>query len=125
MSLKDKLLQNLVIYWHCTLLHRQETAEIKKVVLQSRILPFCSPEPLVANSVQPQSYLQHYSTSVESKEERQTDATRMGPEGQRYKLLLEFLSASHHNIIVYIFQYIPGGKAAKAVDYREDHFIRC
>lgn len=79
----------------------------------SQILPFSSPEPLMANSIQPQSYLQRYSTSVESKEEGQTDTSGMGPEGQQYTLLLEFLSASHHNNIVYIFQYIPGGKQLK------------
>ena len=45
----------------------------------------------------------------------------MGPEGQRYTLLLEFLSVSHHNTIVYIVHYTPGGKTAKTVHYREDH----
>lgn len=73
----------------------------------------------MANSVQPQSYLQHYPTSVESKEKRQTDTTGMGPEGQQYTLLLEFLSASSPSTIAYIFQYIPGGKTAKTVDYRD------
>jgi len=84
----------------------------------SQILPFCSPEPLVANSIQPQSYLQHYST-LESKEERQTDTTGRGPGGQRYTLLLEFLSALHHSIIVCIFQDISGGKTARTVDDRD------
>lgn len=36
----------------------------------SRIFPFSSPEHLVANSLEPHSYPQHYSASVESEEER-------------------------------------------------------
>lgn len=94
--------------------------KLKRCPAMSRILPFSSPQPSVANSIQPQSYLQHYSTSVWSKEERQTDTTGMGPEWEWYTLLLKFLSASGHNIIVYFFQYMPRGKTAKTVSDRED-----
>lgn len=54
-----------------------------------------------------------------------TDTMGMGSEGQHNTLLLKFLCASDHSIIVCIFQYIPGGKAVETVDCREDHLIRC
>lgn len=98
MLVKDKLLQNHAIYWHCTLLHRQETAKIKKDVLQCLIsFLFSAPEPSVANPIQPQSYLQHYSTSIESKENRQIDSLGIGPE-QQCMLVFGFLSVSHPSI---------------------------
>lgn len=84
----------------------------------SQSLPFFSVEPLVANSIQPQSYLQDYSTSVHlyGVKGRDRRCHRMGPGEQQHTLQLEFLSASHSNITVGTSQYTPGGKTGKNVD---------
>lgn len=81
----------------------------------SQSLPFCSAEPLVANSIQAQSYLQDYSTSVHLYKEETEDARGMAPE-QQHVLLLE-LSLPHipTSLLVLLSTYL-GGKTGKNVD---------